>query len=65
MKVVMGLNNGLHNVPVRIKPDQSSLAPPPLIIIIIMAAAHYKSMLHYYFFKMCHILDCLRFYVRT
>ena len=29
MKVVMGLNNGLHNVPVRIEPGQSSLAPPP------------------------------------
>ena len=25
----MGLNNGLHNVPVRIEPGQSSLAPPP------------------------------------
>ena len=36
MKVAMGLNNGLHNVPVRIKPGQSSLAPPPLIIIIII-----------------------------
>ena len=29
MKVVMGLNNSLHNVPVRIEPGQSSLAPPP------------------------------------
>ena len=25
----MGLNNGLHNVPVRIEPGQSSLVPPP------------------------------------
>ena len=25
----MGLNNGVHNVPVRIEPGQSSLAPPP------------------------------------
>ena len=25
----MGLNNGLHNVPVGIEPGQSSLAPPP------------------------------------
>ena len=24
-----GLNNGLHNVPVRIEPGQSSLAPQP------------------------------------
>ena len=29
MKGVMGLNNGLHNVPVRIEPGQSCLAPPP------------------------------------
>ena len=29
MKVVMGLNNGLHNVPVRIEPGQPFLAPPP------------------------------------
>ena len=29
MKVVIGLNNGLHNVPLRIEPGQSSLAPPP------------------------------------
>ena len=25
----MGLNNSLHNVPVRIEPGQASLAPPP------------------------------------
>ena len=25
----MGLNNGLHSVPVRIEPGQSSLAQPP------------------------------------
>ena len=25
----MGLSNGLHNVPVRIEPCQSSQAPPP------------------------------------
>ena len=30
VKVVMCLNNGLHNVPVRIEPGQFSLAPPPL-----------------------------------
>ena len=29
VKVVMGLNNGLHNVPVRIDAGQSSMAPPP------------------------------------
>ena len=28
-EVVMGLNNGLLNVPMRIEPGQSSLAPPP------------------------------------